>query len=103
MRQKRYLEDFDRVAEAVGLATRESELKRSLRRLGLPFDPRPYFHLDHMNDTDERLKAVFKFCGLDEKEPRHWRALLNAFVTTSFPRSGRPPTRHQVLLELLFE
>ena len=102
--QKRFLDDVDRFLRAMGWFDAFSKLNLSLGPWKVGLDHANFFHLDEKKEIDRRLKAAFKFCGLSEEDPRHWRALLNALVTECFPKKGRSVSRDQgSLFGLLLE
>jgi hypothetical protein len=102
--EKRSIDDFDRLLKSLGLFESFSQINLSLGPSKIGLDHLNFFNLDEKKEADHRLKAAFKFCGLNENEPRHWRALINALVTACFPKKGRSKTRdEQGLLELLFD
>ena len=104
LEEKRSLDDFDRMLKALGLFDAFSKINLSLGPSKIGLDQVNFFRLDDAKEADQRLKAAFKFCGLNEEEPRHWRALLNALVTECFPKKGRSKTRdEQGLFELLLD
>jgi hypothetical protein len=102
--EKRSIDDFDRFLRELGLFDILSKLNLSFGPSKLGLDLANFFRLDDTREIDKRLKAAFKFCGLSEEDPRHWRALLNALVTECFPKKGRSITRDQAsLFELLLD
>lgn len=102
--EKRSLDDFDRLLRAMGWFDSFSKLNLSLGPTKIGLDQVNFFHLDEKKEIDRRLKAAFKFCGLSEEDPRHWRVLLNALVTECFPKKGRTISRDQgSLFELLLD
>ncbi|UVO37614.1 hypothetical protein KUL72_04275 [Bradyrhizobium arachidis] len=102
--EKRSLDDLDRLLRAIGWFDTFSKLNLSFGPTKIGLDQVNFFHLDEKKEIDRRLKAAFKFCGLSEEDPRHWRALLNALVTECFPKKGRAISRdHGSLFELLLE
>jgi hypothetical protein len=87
--EKRSIDDFDRLLKSLGLFESFSQINLSLGPSKIGLDHLNFFNLDEKKEADHRLKAAFKFCGLNENEPRHWRALINALVTACFPKKGR--------------
>jgi hypothetical protein len=104
LEERRSLDDFDRVLRELGLLDEFSKLDLSLGSPKILLNQVYFFRLNDTDEVDRRLKAAFKFCGLSEEEPRHWRALLNALVTECFPKKGRSVTRDRAnLFELLLD
>jgi hypothetical protein len=104
MEEKRSLDDNDRFLKELGLFDAFAKINLSLGPSKIGLDQVNFFRLDDTKEVDKRLKATFKFCGLNEEEPRHWRALLNALVTECFPKKGRSKTRdEESLFELLLD
>lgn len=104
LEERRTLADFDRMLTLLGLSEAVSQLNLSLGPWKIGLDHINFFRLDEKRSADQRLKSAFEFCGLDEGDPRHWRALLNALVAECFPKRGRTKTRHvEGLFELLLD
>ena len=41
-----------------------------------------------LGPQDDRLREAFEYCGLDSRDPRHWRLLASSFAAITFKKPG---------------